>query len=168
MSNLSLQFPTLVTDFAKDHPLLMRKDTVLEPSLIVNEDNIASQSKGVQIAAGYVPKESYYLGEKPASMTNEVNGAKSKYEAWESQRPESYREKYEKEIKSLLGELGGMSFDYDPENDPVFRLSRDEAVRRGRLAMEDAMGKAAADMPTAMAHRQVSRHLRERSARSTQ
>ena len=144
MNNLNMQFPDLVTDFAKKHPDLLNKNVSVVPPIIVNKENIASQPKGVQIAAGYVPKESYYIGEKPASMTNEVNGAKGKYEAWEAKRPASYTEKYEKEIKSLLSDLSGMSFDYDIENDPVFRLSRDEAVRRGRLAMEDAIGKASA------------------------
>ena len=112
--------------------------------MLVNPNNIAYQPESVQIAAGYVPDESYYLSGKPASISGEVADAKNKYEAWEAKKPASYTEKYEKEIKSLLSDLSGMSFDYDIENDPVFRLSRDEAVRRGRLAMEDAIGKASA------------------------
>ncbi|MBQ3527522.1 MAG: hypothetical protein IJA52_03095 [Clostridia bacterium] len=138
MNSINMQFGNAVADIAKKYR------PTPDNTVTVDRESVKALPPLERAAAGYVPEESYIVSGKPASISGEVSGARDKYEAWEAKRPAEYRERYAKEIQSLLSSLSGMSFDYDPESDPVFKLSRDEAVRRGRLAMEDAIGKAAA------------------------
>lgn len=69
--------------------------------------------------------------------------AKQKADNWSKNRPFYSGTKYSDEIDSLLQGLSDRQFSYDAESDPVYRAYRDSYTDRARLAMEDAIGKAA-------------------------
>lgn len=81
---------------------------------------------------------------RAARDSSAANKAAAELEAWKSARPEYGGAKYASEIEKRLGELSNRKFSYDAENDPVYRAYRDSYTDEARLAMRDAMGKAAA------------------------
>lgn len=84
------------------------------------------------------------LASRNARDGSAANKAAAELEAWKSARPEYGGAKYASEIEKQLGELSNRKFSYDAENDPVYRAYRDSYTDEARLAMQDAMGKAAA------------------------
>ena len=62
-----------------------------------------------------------------------------------SQRPGAYESLYEQQLAQLYEELTGRApFSYDPEADGGFQQYTQLYTQRGRAAMEDTMGQAAA------------------------
>ena len=84
------------------------------------------------------------LASRTARDSSAANKAAAELEEWKSARPEYGGAKYANEIERQLSELSNRKFSYDAENDPVYRAYRDSYTDEARLAMQDAMGKAAA------------------------
>ncbi len=56
-----------------------------------------------------------------------------------------YDSRYDEQIQSLYEQITGRgSFRYDPNTDPLYRQYAQDYAERGKLAMEDTMGRAAA------------------------
>lgn len=65
--------------------------------------------------------------------------------AWEKAKPGAYSGKYTARLDELLERtLNRPAFRYNVAEDPLYRQLRDRAVRGGRLAMEDTVGRASA------------------------
>ena len=93
---------------------------------------------------GSLIKSGGSLASRNARDGSAANKAAAELEAWKSARPEYGGAKYASEIEKQLAELSNRKFSYDAENDPVYRAYRDSYTDEARLAMQDAMGKAAA------------------------
>ena len=64
--------------------------------------------------------------------------------AYESQKPESYTNRWKDQMDSILNNiLNRKEFSYDVKADPLFQQYRDQYLRNGQLAMRDTMGQAA-------------------------
>ena len=71
--------------------------------------------------------------------------AKAETEAHKKKKPAPYVSSWEQRLSQTVEKLlSRPAFSYDPENDPVYHSYRDAYTRKGKLAMEDTMGKAAA------------------------
>ena len=64
---------------------------------------------------------------------------KSTEEEWKNE--ENYW--YQKARETAAALLDRPAFSYDPAGDPIYQTARDQAVRLGRRAMEDTLGRAA-------------------------
>lgn len=85
-----------------------------------------------ELEAGYKPSDS-------------VKEALAHRDSVASQRPGAYESLYEQQLAQLYGELTGRApFSYDPEADGGFQQYTQLYTQRGRAAMEDTMGQAAA------------------------
>lgn len=85
-----------------------------------------------ELEAGYKPSES-------------VKEALAHRDSVASQRPGAYESLYEQQLAQLYEELTGRApFSYDPEADGGFQQYTQLYTQRGRAAMEDTMGQAAA------------------------
>ena len=57
----------------------------------------------------------------------------------------TYTPQYDTQINELFNKLlNRESFSYDTETDPLYKLYREQYINKGRLAMQDTMGQAAA------------------------
>ncbi len=72
-----------------------------------------------------------------------VKTAKKKTEEHEQSRP-TYTSRWESRLQSTLDDLSGRQFTYDVQKDPVYDSYRRAYTRKGRLAMEDTLGKTTA------------------------
>lgn len=72
-----------------------------------------------------------------------VIAAKKKKEEHESKRP-VYTSRWEKELENSLRALDNREFSYDLSADPVWESYRRAYTRKGRLSMEDTLGKTTA------------------------
>lgn len=71
--------------------------------------------------------------------------AKAETEAHKKKKPAPYVSAWEQQLSQTVDKLlSRPAFSYDPENDPLYHSYRDAYTRKGKLAMEDTMGKAAA------------------------
>ncbi len=71
--------------------------------------------------------------------------AKAALEEQKKSRPAEYRSGWEAQLQELMERiLGREEFRYDLDGDALYRQYRDQAMRDGRLAMQDAVGQAAA------------------------
>ena len=85
-----------------------------------------------ELEAGYKPSDS-------------VKEALAHRDSVASQRPGDYESLYEQQLAQLYEELTGRApFSYDPEADGGFQQYTQLYTQRGRAAMEDTMGQAAA------------------------
>lgn len=85
-----------------------------------------------ELEAGYKPSES-------------VKEALAHRDSVASQRPGDYESLYEQQLAQLYEELTGRApFSYDPEADGGFQQYTQLYTQRGRAAMEDTVGQAAA------------------------
>lgn len=85
-----------------------------------------------ELEAGYKPSDS-------------VKEALAHRDSVASQRPGAYESLYEQQLAQLYEELTGRApFSYDPEADGGFQQYTQLYTQRGRAAMEDTMGQAAA------------------------
>jgi len=140
LTSIAKKYNTTVDDLAaanniKNKNLIYAGDTLVVPegSSVVNQGMSSVVLK---------PDYSVIKGENEPLGTP----SKAKYEIskWQKERPMEYHNTYSKEIDSLLDELLGKNFEYDPLSDAAFLNIRDERVKNARLAMEDTMGRAAA------------------------
>lgn len=76
-------------------------------------------------------------------QSSSVRDAQSDLENWENRRPAAYDSAYSDQLDALISAATGREFAYDPRRDPLYRSYRDSYTQGGRLAMLDAMGKAA-------------------------
>lgn len=75
--------------------------------------------------------------------SNRVQDAGAELDDWKERKPGAYDSAYSDKLDSLIGAATGRKFSYDPLQDPVYKNYKDTYTRSGRLAMLDAMGKAA-------------------------
>lgn len=76
--------------------------------------------------------------------SNRVKDAGAELDDWGKKRPSAYDSAYSEKLDSLIGAATGRKFSYDPLQDPLYQNYKDVYTQSGRLAMLDAMGKAAA------------------------
>ena len=75
----------------------------------------------------------------------EVTQARAAYERLASQGPEEYHSTFDGQLAALYEELEGRpAFRYDPTADVTYQRYAADYQRRGRAAMEDTLGRAAA------------------------
>ncbi len=72
-----------------------------------------------------------------------VTAAKKKTQDHQAQRPE-YTSRWEDELEKTLSQLSGRQFSYNLEADPLWSSYRRSYTRKGRLAMEDTLGRTTA------------------------
>lgn len=72
-----------------------------------------------------------------------VTAAKKKLEQHESKRP-VYTSRWEQDLANSLKAMEGREFSYDLSADPLWDSYRKAYTRKGRLAMEDTLGKTTA------------------------
>ncbi len=78
----------------------------------------------------------------PSQRTQQARAA---LEEQKKSRPEEYRSGWEAQLQELMERiLGREEFRYDLDGDALYRQYRDQAMRDGRLAMQDAVDQAAA------------------------
>lgn len=64
---------------------------------------------------------------------------------YEGSRPAAFQSKYEDQIQGLLDKIMNReAFSYDFNADPLYQQMKDRYTQQGKLAMQDAMGNAAA------------------------
>lgn len=79
---------------------------------------------------------------EPSQQTQQ---AKAALEEQKKNRPGEYRSGWEAQLQELMGRiLDREEFRYNLDGDALYRQYRDQAMRDGRLAMQDAAGFAAA------------------------
>lgn len=76
-------------------------------------------------------------------QSNSVKDAQAAVENWEKAKPAPYDSTYSKQLDALISAATGREFSYDPAQDPLYKSYKDSYTQNGRLAMLDAMGKAA-------------------------
>lgn len=82
---------------------------------------------------------------KEYTASQRVLDAQAAVEAQKSAKPADYQSAYDAQLEQVMERiLNREDFRYDLDGDALYRRYRDSAVRNGRLAMEDTMGKAAA------------------------
>ena len=75
----------------------------------------------------------------------DVTKARAELENHTANEPSAYQSLYRSEIDALMEEISGRKpFSYDPEEDALYQKYKDEYIHGGRLAMDDAIGKASA------------------------
>lgn len=78
----------------------------------------------------------------PSQRTQQARAA---LEEQKKSRPAEYRSGWEAQLQELMERiLDREEFRYDLDGDALYRQYRDQAMRDGRLAMQDAVGQAAA------------------------
>ena len=81
-------------------------------------------------------------GYRPSAAVEEAYAA---YETARENAPGEYESPYAQELEELYALIDGRQpFTYDAESDPLYRQYRQQYVRLGQRAMEDAQGSAAA------------------------
>ena len=74
-----------------------------------------------------------------------VSAAQQQLDAILGQKPGDYTSRYDGQIQDLMGRISnGEKFDYNINDDQLFKYYSDLYQDRGRQAMQDAMGQAAA------------------------
>ncbi len=74
-----------------------------------------------------------------------VTAAQEALKRWETNKPSGFESKYSGQIDDLLNRIiNGEEFSYDPTKDSIFQIYKDNAVKQGRLAMNDTIADAAA------------------------
>lgn len=85
-----------------------------------------------RLEQGYTPSE-------------DVTAAQAYRDSVAALRPDAYASAYEQQLAALYQELAGRQpFSYDPETDSAFARYARMYQQKGRAAMEDTMGQAAA------------------------
>ena len=106
----------------------------------------ASESGGSYISgvSGETAKNvQKYAGEFTPSQA--VTEAQKNYEAVLAEKPGEYVSAYDGALQELYDSIAGREdFTYDLNGDTLYRQYRDAYVRKGKTAMEDTMGQAAA------------------------
>ena len=90
---------------------------------------------------------SEYEGKKPGDYapSQDVSDALAILKEYEGKKPGEYQSKYEEQIDALLnGVLNREAFTYDFNADPLYQQYANQYQQKGKLAMADAMGAAAA------------------------
>lgn len=90
---------------------------------------------------------SEYEGKKPGGYapSQDVSDALAALKEYEGKKPGEYQSKYEEQIDALLkGVLNREAFTYDFNADPLYQQYANQYQQKGKLAMADAMGAAAA------------------------
>ena len=84
-----------------------------------------------------------YAGDFTPSQA--VADAQKNYEAVLAEKPDEYVSPYDGALQALYDSIAGREdFTYDLNGDTLYRQYRDAYVRKGKAAMEDTMGQAAA------------------------
>lgn len=82
---------------------------------------------------------------KEYAPSQRVQQAKAALEEQKKNRPEEYQSGWEAQLQELMGRiLDREEFRYNLDGDALYRQYRDQAMRDGRLAMQDTIGQAAA------------------------
>lgn len=101
-------------------------------SLLGSSSTEASSTANSSLNTGYTPSST-------------VQDAQAKMEQAEASKPVSYTSQYDAQIQQLLNEVvNPEAFSYNPNNDSTYLQYRDQYTQNGKLAMEDAIGQAAA------------------------
>lgn len=74
-----------------------------------------------------------------------LSGLRKQLEDWEKNKPGAYESAYQSQIDEILnGILSRGSFEYDPAKDKLYQSMADQYKQKGKQAMRDTMGNAAA------------------------
>ena len=86
------------------------------------------------------------MEEKEKKKTeSQAEEAKQAALAHDSQKPGAYTSKWQQQLDAAMDRiLNREKFSYDLNGDALYRQYKDQAVKNGRLAMMDSMGRAAA------------------------
>ena len=86
------------------------------------------------------------MEEKEKKKTeSQAEEAKQAVLAHDSQKPGAYTSKWQQQLDTAMDKiLNREKFSYDLNGDALYRQYKDQAVKNGRLAMMDSMGRAAA------------------------
>lgn len=96
------------------------------------------QSQTVNTTPNIMNYESY-------SPSEAVTQALDRLNAHQSSKPADYESKWQGQLDTMLQDiLNRKDFSYDVNADPLFQQYRDQFMRNGQTAMNDAMGQAAA------------------------
>jgi len=108
----------------------------------IKDKNLIYAGDTLNIPQGQISKSNALpvTGNKSQGKT----GAEEDIALWQTKRPAAPEKSYDDEIRSLVYDLTGADFSYDPEKDIAYRLIRDENRKNARLAMEDTLGRATA------------------------
>ena len=87
-----------------------------------------------------------YEGNRPTyTPSDDLEDLLGKLEDFEANRPGDYNSQYRDQIDDLLNSiLNREDFQYDFSKDPLYQQYKDQYTQNGRVAMQDAMGQAAA------------------------
>ena len=78
------------------------------------------------------------------NISERKSQAKAEYENWQASEKPQYSRRYGDSVSSLVSELEGREFSYDPANDEVYQRYRESVKSSAELALADATGLAAA------------------------
>ena len=79
------------------------------------------------------------------SQSDELKTATGAVNQWESNKPKEYASQYQSQIDALLDSvLSGKKFDYNINEDELYRQYKDKYTQLGQKAMQDTVGQAAA------------------------
>lgn len=79
------------------------------------------------------------------TQSSAVTAAQEALKKWESNKPSGFESKYSGQINDFLDRiLNGEEFEYDVNNDTLWGVYKDNAVKQGKLAMNDTIADAAA------------------------
>lgn len=116
--------------------------SLMSASASAEEEPQASVPKAAPTARTAKALAELETGYKPSESVKE---ALAHRDSVASQRPGAYESLYEQQLAQLYEELTGRApFSYDPEADGGFQQYTQLYTQRGRAAMEDTMGQAAA------------------------
>lgn len=85
-------------------------------------------------------------GNRPSYAPSQaLNNAAAQLAQYEANKPGAYQSKYQDQIAGLLDKiLNRDKFSYDAMSDPLYQQYKESYTQQGKLAMQDAMGDAAA------------------------
>ena len=79
------------------------------------------------------------------SPSDKLNALEQQVTDIENSKPGAYESKYQEQIDSLLDQiLNREKFSYNFDADPLYQQYKDRYTQQGKMAMQDAMGQAAA------------------------
>ena len=94
--------------------------------------------------AQYLPKNQH-TGYTPYDPSGSVAQAQQMLNQAMAQKPGAYKSTWQGQMDQLMEQiLNRKPFEYDMNSDAMYQQLRDQYMEQGSLAMEDAMGKAAA------------------------
>ncbi len=123
------------------HPL-GAKEIIERYNQTINSQPTRQESEGTRQA--YERLRTYDDSEPVYNQSESVTAALERLRQAEAARPGAYNNQYRADIDDILDRLKNReAFDYNAQTDPMYIMSRDQALRAGQRAMMDTIGQAA-------------------------